>query len=92
VDHRILPPGGLAGVEGDRLYKAVALVEDADHRHPLGHRRYTGLIAVEDLAVGGRQLLLLLLVRGLRTAGGKRDRQPHRKTRPAKHLYSGVHG
>jgi hypothetical protein len=91
VDHRILPAGGFAGVQGDRLHQAVALVEDADHRHALGHRRNAGFTALQDLSAC-RSRLLLLLVRGLRTAGGKRERQRHRKTAAPKHLYSGVHG
>jgi hypothetical protein len=75
-------------MQGHRLHQSVALVEDSDHRDPLGHRSHARLAAGQRLAcVRG---LLLLLVRSLGTAGGERQRK--QENAGAQHVYSGVQG
>jgi hypothetical protein len=72
LDDHVFPPRRLAGAEGDVLGDAVALVEDPEHRHALGHRRDPGLAAGRGRAVRGRSRLVLLLVGP--TASGKAER------------------
>jgi len=50
-DDRVLPPHRLPGVKRHILDDAIALVEDAEHRDPLGHRGHSAL------AVGRRRRL-----------------------------------
>jgi hypothetical protein len=76
-------------MKGDGLHQPVALVEDADDRDALGHRGHPGFTPGQHLPAACR-LLLLLLVRGLRTAG--RERQRKHESGVAKHVYSGVQG
>jgi hypothetical protein len=61
-----------SSTEGDVLGDAVALVEDPEHRHALGHRRDPGLAAGRGRAICGRSRLVLLLVGP--TASGKAER------------------
>jgi hypothetical protein len=75
-------------MEGDGLHKPIALVEHPDHGDPLGHRGHSSLAPGEHLA--GVRGLLLLLVRSLRTAGGKRQRK--QESAVTEHVYSGVQG
>jgi hypothetical protein len=88
VDDGVFPTRRLAGVQRDRLHQSVALVEDADHGHSLGHRSHAHLAPGQHLA--GVRRLLLLAVGGLRTAGGKRQREE--ENRRPEHVYSGVQG
>jgi hypothetical protein len=75
-------------MERDRLHQPVAFVEDSDDRGSLRHGGYPGLASGQHLsAVRG---LLLRLVRGLRAAGGKRQRK--NESAVAEHVYSGVQG
>jgi len=88
-DH-ILPSHRLAGVERDVLNDTVALVEDAEHRHALRHRRHS------TLACGSRRRLprtrqrCVLLLASL-TARGERERDQQR-CRNLFHAYSGIQG
>jgi len=72
----------------DVLDDAVALVEDAEHRHPLRHRSDAAL------AVGGRPDLTpadrIALLRVAAAAGKRRHKQQFRSGGP--HFYSGIHG
>jgi hypothetical protein len=89
-DDHVLPPRRLARVESDVLDDPVALVEDAEHGHPLCHRRDAAL------AIGGRCDLprtgrgRILLLRPL-PAGGERDGHQQRSG-GAVHAYSGIQG
>jgi hypothetical protein len=96
-DH-VADPDGLAGPEGEVALEAVALVEQAEHCDPFGHRRRAGgellhgLRHVDRLVLDRRLILAAALVRAARRAGGEREHQ--RETRadhPAKHhVQSGV--
>jgi hypothetical protein len=69
----------------------VALVEEADDRDPVLHRRQSSLVALEHLAgVGWRKLLLVC---GL-LAPARREREPKRDANASvpEHSYSGVQG
>jgi hypothetical protein len=85
----VLPPHRLAGVKGHRLDDSVALVEDAEHGHPLRHRRdglsgSAGLLSLGDLRNGS------ILLRAAATCGEReRDQQRCSKLR---HAYSGIQG
>jgi hypothetical protein len=90
ADDHVLPPRRLARVESDVLDDSVALVEDAEHRHPLCHRRDAPLAISRrsDLPRTGRGGILLL--RAL-PAGGERDGHQQRSG-GAVHAYSGIQG
>jgi hypothetical protein len=88
-DH-VLPADRLTGMQRDILDDAVALVEDAEHRHPLRHRRHTAL------AVRGRGDLLsrrqrLVLRFPALPARGERERGKQWCSGSA-HAYSGIQG
>jgi hypothetical protein len=74
----------------DILDDPVALVEDAEHRNPLGHGRHA------PLSVHGRARLMrrwqryVLLLRAL-AAPGERKRDQKRNCRVS-HAYSGIQG
>ena len=77
-------------MEHDVLDDAVALVEDAEHRDALRHRR-DALLAAGGAALGrgwrGRILLLAAAV-----AGRKRERDQEQRGELAIHAYSGIQG
>jgi hypothetical protein len=88
-DH-VFPADRLAWVQGDVLDDAVALVEDAEHRGALNHRRHP------TLAVGGRGRLARGRQRRVRlgfalAAAGERKRDQQRGREPT-HAYSGIQG
>jgi hypothetical protein len=87
----------LAGLQGQRTGNAVALVEQAQHRHALGHRSRPGgdrgdrLGDVDRarlgrrLAVGGRLLL------GAPAAAGRNGQSEENGAERGFHAWSGVH-
>jgi hypothetical protein len=78
----------LAGVEGDVLDDAVALVEDAEDRHALRHRRDVRLAGVRPRTLFGRGLILLLA-----PAIARCEREPdQQRSNGLAHAYSGIHG
>jgi hypothetical protein len=86
-DH-VLPARRLAGVESDVLDDAVALVEHAEHRDPVRHRRDVGLAR-------GRcpRLFRSSLIRLLSPAVARRKREPDQQwCGKFSHAYSGIHG
>jgi hypothetical protein len=85
----VLPARRLAGVEHDVLDDAVALVEDAEHRDALRHRRHALLAAGAARGRGGRGRILLLAAA---VAGGKRERDQEQRGELAIHAYSGIQG
>jgi hypothetical protein len=88
-DH-VLPAGRLTGVQRDVLNDAVALVEDAEHRHALSHRRDSALPrrGRRTLPPGGHRRILLL---SAAAAGDKRKRKQQRWC-DTPHAYSGIQG
>ncbi|MDQ3478198.1 MAG: hypothetical protein M3438_03430 [Pseudomonadota bacterium] len=91
ADDRVLDPNRLTRLHPQVADDSIALVEQPQHRHPLGHRRYsgggTGLAALRLLGLGTS---LLLLGRLVAIAPGKRQRRRHDQGRA--HAYSGVQG
>jgi len=91
----------LAGAQLDVARDAVALVEQAEHRHPLRHRRRArrdlrhGLRYVDRLRLQLALFLLgpILLRRALRPAGGKHEGagQGEAEETAGHDAYSGVH-
>ena len=96
-DH-VADTDGLAGPEGEIALDAVALVEQAEHRDPFGHRRRAGrelrhrLRHIDRLVLDLGVALPVAVVCAPRRAGSEREHQ--RETRadhPAKHhVQSGV--
>ncbi|MDB5693239.1 MAG: hypothetical protein JWO81_2302 [Alphaproteobacteria bacterium] len=91
----------LARLEGQVPLNAVALVEQADHRHALVHRRRPrrfgrdGLRDVDGLRLGARLAVALPFRRALGAAGGDRRERGERRRdgqdgAGAAHLSSGV--
>jgi hypothetical protein len=73
----ILDPHCLARLQGQVAHDPVSLVQQAQHRHPLGHRRYPRL-----LGLGTRHIDRDRLVFGCRfvaAATGRGQRQCNRK-------------
>jgi hypothetical protein len=77
-------------MERDVLHDAVALVEDAEHRDPLSHRRDARLVDAGRRPSAGRRLLAASLLLGT-AAAGERQRKQERNGGLA-HAYSGIQG
>jgi hypothetical protein len=87
---QILPSRRLAGVERNRLYDSIALVEDAEHCNALRHGRHAALPGRRDGHVGwGGRLRILLLTAA---ASSKRQREQQRCGGERPHAYSGIQG
>jgi hypothetical protein len=90
ADDRILPAHRLAGVQRYRLHDPVTLVEDAQQRDPLRHRRDPALALGGGWRLPRRRQRDAVLLAAL-AAGGKRQRDQHGcGGRP--HDYSGIQG
>ena len=93
-DDDVADPHRLARAQAEVPLLKVALVEQVEDGHPLGHRRRPGRNLRHRLV--DRDDLGLALVAGVPlgrtagTAGGKRQRDGQREDRPAPHAYSGV--
>jgi hypothetical protein len=88
-DQQVLPSHRLPGVKRDVLGDSVALVEDAEHRDALRHRRDAGLVRRRRRGGIPRRLSRLLLL--FATASRERQRKQNRSTRRS-HAYSGIQG
>jgi len=94
---RVADAGGLAGPQNELLGDAVALVEEAEHRDALVHRRRSGDLGADRLRhVDGarRGTVRRLLASAALAAGGERgeageDEKARPRDRP--HPWSGVH-
>jgi hypothetical protein len=79
-DH-VADPDRLAWPQGQVALEAVALVEQADHGDPLGHRSRSrrealhGLRDVHRLVLDRRRILAVVVDSPLRRAGGERERR-----------------
>jgi hypothetical protein len=91
VNDRVARADGLSRLQPEIVDDAVALVEEADDRDPVLHRRQPGLIAFEHLA-GVRRLRLLLVAALLLPARRERQSQRHRNDPREAHSYSGIQG
>ena len=93
--HGILDAHRLPRLQPDVAHDAVALVEQAEDRDSLGHRRHSGLVGREAgrLLDDRRALLSRLLLRALRAiaAGARHGRRDQENCR-ATHAQSGVQG
>jgi hypothetical protein len=90
LDDDVAPARRLAGAQSDVADDAVALVEDAEHRHPLRHWRDAGLGAHRRGGIGGGGAGHIALV-VTAAACGERQRQQQRGGR-ASHAYCGIQG
>jgi hypothetical protein len=84
----VFHPDCLAGLQGDVADDAVALVEQPEDRHPLGHRRDAGQIGGRARHFDGDGIALGRLV-GAAVAAGQRDTAGEEE-RGAPHPWSGV--
>jgi hypothetical protein len=94
ADDHVFPPRRLSRAQSDILYDAVALVEDAQHRNALRHRRDAGLIGTCLRLPDGWCLALLSLPRlllGRAVARGHGQNGQQRSAKPH-HRYSGIQG
>jgi hypothetical protein len=92
-DH-VLDPQRLARLHDEVARQAVALIEQADHCHPVFHRRRAGRFGYDRLRdVDDRRLAARLpACRALVAAGeGDKRRGEGRETAGAPHALSGVH-
>jgi hypothetical protein len=88
ADDDVLPPRRLAGVECDGLDDPVALVEDPEHRHALGHGGHSALpCSGRRRLAPGRRIALLLAAAARR----ERERESQRCSQ-CLHVYSGIQG
>jgi len=89
-DQRILGADRLAGLEREIADDTIALVEQGDHRHPLGHRRHPGGIDRRRQRFGGD----LIVGRGVVRISVARDDDQAKRSQPeataAAHAWSGV--
>jgi hypothetical protein len=77
-------------MQGDVLYDAVALVEDAEDGDALSHRRDTALSVRRRGDLRSRRSSRILLLRAL-AARAEREGNQQRCGKPL-HAYSGIHG
>jgi hypothetical protein len=84
----VLDPDRLAGLQGDVADDAVALVEQAEDRDPLGHRRDAGLVPRRARHLDGDGIALRRLV-GAAVAACQRDTAGEEERGPS-HPWSGV--
>jgi hypothetical protein len=95
-DDDVAEPDRLARPHGELARNAVALVEEADHRHALRHRRGAGcklghrLRNVDRIGFRFGGVLLILLLRSLRRAGAERQRGQGKTVKRPAHGQSGV--
>jgi hypothetical protein len=89
-DDHVLPADRLARVQCDRLNDAVALVEHAQHRDPLRHRRDAALAVGGGSGLLGRRQRRVFAFLAL-AARGERERGRQRCSERA-HAYSGIQG
>jgi len=92
-DHRVADPDRLSRLERKVANDAVALVEEAEHRDPLGHRGDPGVDRRALGNVGGDGFLVAALGgarRALVTSAQHQRRRRDQESR-ADHFYSGFH-
>jgi hypothetical protein len=102
TDDDVADPHRLSRLQREVARQAIALVEEADHRHALQHRRGArgdggdGLRDVDRFGFGGGAVLRDAVAFGLfLPAGGERGDAEERGARsrpgPPSHAWSGVH-
>jgi hypothetical protein len=91
VNDRVPRADGLPRLQPEIVDDAIALIEEADDRDAVLHRRQPCLVAFEHLA-GVRRLQLLLVAALLLPARHERQSQRDRNDRREAHSYSGVQG
>jgi hypothetical protein len=95
--HHVADPDRLAGLHLEVARDAVSFVQQADHRHPLRHRRRPGrdrghrLRRVDCPRLRHLLLFLAAVAGALRPAGGQRQQADEEQTGGAQaHPWSGV--
>jgi hypothetical protein len=95
-DDRIPHPDRLAGLERDRARDAVALVQEAEHRHPLRHRSRAGrdggdgLRNIDGPRLADRLPIDVFLLLGAPVAADERAESEEKGAGPEPHAWSGV--
>jgi len=90
-DDHILPADRLPGVERHVLDDAIPLVEDAEHRNPLAHRRYAGRVGAQRHGRIGDDRLGRIFLGSLAASSNKGERDQERDS-GSLHAYSGIQG
>jgi hypothetical protein len=88
ADGDVLDPHRLPRLQGQVANDAVALVEQAQDRHPLGHRSHARLVGRRARDLDGQRLIAGLF--GFFAAGHDGQQNQQRGARPI-HAYSGFH-
>ncbi len=89
--HRdVLYPNRLAGLQREIADDPVALVEQRDHRHPLGHRRHARGINSRRERFGDDLILGHLLVLPAVASGNRQTYRGKSKNASPAHAWSGV--
>jgi hypothetical protein len=90
ANDQVPPPRRLPGMQRDILHDAVALVEDAEHRDALRHRRRPALPGRgrRHVLARGRRIFLLMAATAARS---QRERNQQRCS-SSFHAYSGIQG
>jgi hypothetical protein len=89
-DRHILDPHCLARPEREVADDAIALVQQAQHGDPLGHRRDAGLFGRRARHIDCDRLVFSSLIAGAATARG-RQQGKRKEGGGTGHAYSGFH-
>lgn len=89
-DQRILGADRLAGLEREIADDTIALVEQGDHRHPLGHRCHPGGVDRRRQRFGGDLIVDRSLVRLAIAAADHQAKRSQPEATAAAHAWSGV--
>ncbi len=93
ADDRVADPDRLTGPQREVADDAVALVQQAEDRDPLGHRRHPGLPGLRPGGVKRHRLPgRLALGLGIAIAAARGERRRNHKSYRRAHAQSGVQG
>ena len=89
-DQRVLGADRLAGLEREIADDTIALVEQGDHRHPLGHRCHPGGVDRRRKRFGNDFIVGSSVVRLLVARSDNQAERGNSKCAAAVHAWSGV--
>ena len=90
-DQSILGADRLAGLEREIADNAVALVEQGDHRHPVGHRRHPGGVDRRRQRFSDDLIFSRGIIRPGVASGDDQAKRGTEEKATAAHALSGVH-